>query len=204
MADQSNPWGTTEAADSAAQSADAWGSTPAPADGGGAADWLNSAPAPAPEHFNIMDPFHKTLIPLDSWVTEGSTGSLPTSVRCSGIRIPVDYILNGFQQLMLGMPAPVAIILFSLIAWQFGSAGMGIATLILLIAIGAIGAWSQAMITRAGADRPAVLRGDRPADGDLAGAQPPGRENYPPAAGCDADHASVRLPGAYRDAVRHR
>ena len=71
MADQSNPWGTTEAADSAAQSADAWGSTPAPADGGGAADWLNSAPAPAPEHFNIMDPFHKTLIPLDSWVTEG-------------------------------------------------------------------------------------------------------------------------------------
>ena len=49
MADQSNPWSTTEAADSAAQSADAWGSTPAPADGGGAADWLNSAPAPAPE-----------------------------------------------------------------------------------------------------------------------------------------------------------
>ena len=70
MADQSNPWGTTEAANSAAQSADAWGSTPAPADGGGAADWLNNAPAPAPEHFNIMDPFHKTLIP-DSWVTEG-------------------------------------------------------------------------------------------------------------------------------------
>ncbi len=196
MADQSNPWGTTEAADSAAQSADAWGSTPAPADGGGAADWLNSAPAPAPEHFNIMDPFHKTLIPLDSWVTEGIDWVV-THFRpvFQGIRIPVDYILNGFQQLMLGMPAPVAIILFSLIAWQFGSAGMGIATLI-----------SPDCHRRdwrvvsgddhpgAGADRPAVLRGDRPADGDLAGAQPPGRENYPPAAGCDADHASVRLP----------
>lgn len=71
MADQSNPWDTAPAADSAAQSADAWGtSTPAPADGGGA-DWLSSAPAPQPEHFNIMDPFHKTLIPLDSWVTHG-------------------------------------------------------------------------------------------------------------------------------------
>ena len=150
MADQTNPWGTTEAADSAAQSADAWGSTPAPADGGGAADWLNSAPAPAPEHFNIMDPFHKTLIPLDSWVTEGIDWVV-THFRpvFQGIRIPVDYILNGFQQLMLGMPAPVAIILFSLIAWQFGSAGMGVATLISLIAIGAIGAWSQAMITLA-------------------------------------------------------
>jgi CBS domain-containing protein len=43
MADQSNPWDTAPAADSAAQSADAWGHHPrAPTDGGGA-DWL---PAP--------------------------------------------------------------------------------------------------------------------------------------------------------------
>lgn len=44
MADQNNPWDTTPAADSAAQSADAWG-TPAtaPTDGGGA-DWLTSTP----------------------------------------------------------------------------------------------------------------------------------------------------------------
>ena len=71
MADQNNPWDTTPAADSAAQSADAWG-TPAtaPTDGGGA-DWLTSTPAPNVEHFNILDPFHKTLIPLDNWVTEG-------------------------------------------------------------------------------------------------------------------------------------
>lgn len=40
MADQNNPWDTTPAADSAAQSADAWGTpTTAPTDGGGA-DWL--------------------------------------------------------------------------------------------------------------------------------------------------------------------
>lgn len=150
MADQTNPWDTTPAADSAAQTADAW-STPsgAPADGGGA-DWLTSAPAPAPEHFNIMDPFHKTLIPLDSWVTEGIDWVV-THFRpvFQGIRVPVDYILNGFQQLLLGMPAPVAIILFALIAWQISGVGMGVATLISLIAIGAIGAWSQAMITLA-------------------------------------------------------
>ena len=150
MADQTNPWDTTPAADSAAQTADAW-STPsgAPADGGGA-DWLTSAPAPAPEHFNIMDPFHKTLIPLDSWVTEGIDWVV-THFRpvFQGIRVPVDYILNGFQQLLSGMPAPVAIILFALIAWQISGVGMGVATLISLIAIGAIGAWSQAMITLA-------------------------------------------------------
>ncbi|MEW5190309.1 proline/betaine ABC transporter permease ProW, partial [Citrobacter freundii] len=150
MADQTNPWDTTPAADSAAQTADAW-STPsgAPTDGGGA-DWLTSAPAPTPEHFNIMDPFHKTLIPLDSWVTEGIDWVV-THFRpvFQGIRVPVDYILNGFQQLLLGMPAPVAIILFALIAWQISGVGMGVATLISLIAIGAIGAWSQAMITLA-------------------------------------------------------
>ena len=120
MADQSNPWGTTEAADAAqstaTQSADAWGSSaPAPTDGG-SADWLNSAP-PAPEHFNIMDPFHKTLIPLDSWVTTGIDWVV-THFRpvFQGIRVPVDYILNGFQQMLLGMPAPVAIVIFALIA----------------------------------------------------------------------------------------
>ena len=110
MADQNNPWDTTPAADSAVQSADAWG-TPAtaPTDGGGA-DWLTSTPAPNVEHFNILDPFHKTLIPLDSWVTEGIDWVV-THFRpvFQGVRVPVDYILNGFQQLLLGMPAPVAI-----------------------------------------------------------------------------------------------
>jgi len=150
MADQSNPWATTPATDSAAQSADAWG-TPAPAPtSGGGADWLNSAPAPKQEHFDLLDPFHKTLIPLDSWVTHGIDWVvLHFRPVFQGIRMPVDYILGGFQQLLLGMPAPVAIVVFALIAWQIGGAGMGIASLISLILIGAIGAWSQAMVTLA-------------------------------------------------------
>ncbi|GHL48326.1 hypothetical protein ECZU29_31760 [Escherichia coli] len=121
----------------------------APTDGGGA-DWLTSTPAPNVEHFNILDPFHKTLIPLDSWVTEGIDWVV-THFRpvFQGVRVPVDYILNGFQQLLLGMPAPVAIIVFALIAWQISGVGMGVATLVSLIAIGAIGAWSQAMVTLA-------------------------------------------------------
>lgn len=150
MADQSNPWTTTPATDSTAQAADAWGNpTPAPADTGGA-DWLHSAPAPQAEHFNIMDPFHKTLIPLDNWVTHGIDW-LVIHFRpvFQGIRMPVDYILGGFQQLLLGLPAPIAIALFALIAWQIGGAGIGVAALISLILIGAIGAWSQAMITLA-------------------------------------------------------
>ncbi|MDU7295108.1 MAG: glycine betaine/L-proline ABC transporter ATP-binding protein ProV [Klebsiella pneumoniae] len=117
---------------------------------GGGADWLHSAPAPQPEQFNIMDPFHKTLIPLDSWVTHAIDWIvLHFRPLFQGIRVPIDYILSAFQQLLLGMPAPVAIIVFALIAWQISSLGMGVATLVSLIAIGAIGAWSQAMVTLA-------------------------------------------------------
>ncbi|EOL8946178.1 glycine betaine/L-proline ABC transporter permease ProW [Cronobacter dublinensis] len=152
MTDQTqNPWdtGTADAAANSAGSTDAWGS-PTPTPESGSTDWLTSAPAPAPEHFNIMDPFHKTLIPLDRWVTEGIDWVV-THFRplFQGIRVPVDYILNAFQQLLLGMPAPVAIVLFALVAWQISGVGMGVATLVSLIAIGAIGAWSQAMVTLA-------------------------------------------------------
>lgn len=128
MADQTNPWDTAQVADTTAQTADAWGTPAGVATDGGSTDWLNSAPAPAPEHFSLLDPFHKTLIPLDSWVTEGIDWVV-THFRplFQGIRVPVDYILNGFQQLLLGMPAPVAIILFALIAWQVSGVGMGVA-----------------------------------------------------------------------------
>ncbi len=180
MADQNNPWDTTPAADSAAQSADARG-TPAaaPTDGGGA-DWLTSTPAPNVEHFNILDPFHKTLIPLDSWVTEGIDWVV-THFRpvFQGVRVPVDYILNGFQQLLLGMPAPVAIIVFALIARQISGVGMGVATLVSLIAIGAIGALVTGNgYSGAGANRPAVLYRHRFAVGDLAGEKSASGENY--------------------------
>ncbi|WP_336768707.1 glycine betaine/L-proline ABC transporter permease ProW [Pantoea endophytica] len=160
-ASSSDPWasGGAAPADSSSGSADAWGDPSAASSGGHAAgsnaassssDWLSSAPAPAPEHFNLMDPFHKTWIPLDSWVTEGIDWVVSHFRPVfQGIRVPVDYILSAFQQLLLGMPAPVAIVVFALIAWQIASPAMGIATLVSLIAIGAIGAWSQAMVTLA-------------------------------------------------------
>ncbi|WP_413739642.1 glycine betaine/L-proline ABC transporter permease ProW [Sodalis sp. RH14] len=163
-----DPWGgaaaqqhdavaQTAPANGAGSAADAWGNTATPpADGAGAhtaqqgADWLNSGPAPAPEHFNLLDPFHTTLIPLDTWVTHGIDWVvLHFRPLFQGIRVPVDIILGGFQHLLLGMPAPVAILVFALLAWQMSSLGMGIATLVSLAIIGAIGAWAQAMVTLA-------------------------------------------------------
>ncbi|EEG84192.1 glycine betaine/L-proline transport system permease protein ProW family protein [Proteus penneri ATCC 35198] len=67
---ESDPWSST---DSSSTDADPWG-----AGGGGdidtssaGSDWLDAAPTDvAPDSFNLMDPFHNTLIPLDSWVTD--------------------------------------------------------------------------------------------------------------------------------------
>ena len=157
-ASSSDPWGsptdaatTQPAPDAASSGGDAWGTAPAGGhDAAASGDWLNSAPTPQVEHFNILDPFHKTLIPLDSWVTT-AIDWIVVHFRplFHGIRLPVDYILSAFQNLLLGMPAPVAIIVFALIAWQLSSFSMGVATLVSLVAIGAIGAWSQAMVTLA-------------------------------------------------------
>ncbi|WP_227731226.1 glycine betaine/L-proline ABC transporter permease ProW [Yersinia proxima] len=174
----SNPWATdaatsvapaaTDSTQTLSAAADPWGASMAEGSraAGGAShevasqavqsqaaqstDWLNSAPAAAPEHFSLMDPFHNTWVPLDSWVTHGIDWVvLHFRPLFQGIRVPVDFILSGFQHLLLGMPAPVAILVFALIAWQFSTLGMGVATLVSLIAIGAIGAWSQAMVTLA-------------------------------------------------------
>lgn len=73
--------------------------------------WLNVAPEQH-QHFNILDPFHNTLIPLDRWVTDGIDW-LVTHFRpvFQGIRVPVDFILSGFQHGLESLPAPLAIII---------------------------------------------------------------------------------------------
>ncbi len=207
MADQTNPWGSAPSTDSAAQAADAWGgaSTAAPANGGGA-DWLHSAPAPQPEQFNIMDPFHKTLIPLDSWVTHAIDWIVlhfrplfrgdPRADRLHPQRLPAaavgDTGAGGDYRLRANRPADLQP--------RHGGRHSGIADCHrrhrrVVASHGHSGA---------GPHRPAVLHGYRLAAGDLASAQPAGGENHPPAVGCHADHAGVRLSGADRDAVRHR
>lgn len=153
MTDTANPWQDAtdpNAAQAPNSAGDAWNAAPPATNAHDAGNWLDSAPPPAAEHFSLLDPFKHTLIPLDRWVTEGIDW-LVQNFRplFQGIRAPVDVILNGFQQLLLGMPAPVAIVLFALLAWQASNFGMGLAAAVALVVIGAIGAWSQAMITLA-------------------------------------------------------
>ncbi len=108
-AQNSNPWENASAAPQAADSAQTasdpglvrviprrqpiMGLTPgvrgSRAHDAASSDWLSGAPAPQPEHFSILEPFHKTWIPLDSWVTEG-----------------IDWVVNHFRPVFQGIRVP--------------------------------------------------------------------------------------------------
>lgn len=150
----SDPWSSSSAApsgntaDASSGGGDAWSTGGTSTNSSSSNDWLNATPPPSHEHFSLMDPFHKTLIPLDSWVTH-AIDWVVNNFRpvFQGIRVPVDYILSAFQHLLTSVPSPVAILIFTLIAWQMTNGVMGIATLVSLVVIGAIGAWGDAMVT---------------------------------------------------------
>lgn len=122
-----------------------------------------------------MDPFHKTLIPLDSWVTEGSTGSLPISVRSSGHSCPGGLHSQRFSAAAVRYASPGgyypvrADCTADFRRWD----GRCYADFLdchrchrrVVAGHDNLGA---------GVDRVAVLRGDRSADGDLVGAQSTG------------------------------
>jgi glycine betaine/proline transport system permease protein len=165
MADNSNPWGqSTDAgtADSAAPAANSnpWGSAspnaaasgPGGSAGGDAAasstDWLSNA-APAPEkHFDILHPFQDAVIPLDGWVNDGLEWVV-THFRSvfQAIRWPIDAVLTGVESGLQATPAIIVIIIMALIAWQLAGRRLAIGTLISMVAVGLIGAWSEAMVT---------------------------------------------------------
>lgn len=146
-----DPWAASSAQDQSAVD-DPWGGSSATdtTPDAGSSDWLDAAPTDsiAPDQFNIMDPFQHTLIPLDSWVAHAIDWVvLNFRPVFQGIRAPIDFILSGFEQFLTSLPSPVAIIIFALLAWQLAGRAMGVATFISMIAIGAIGAWSEAMVT---------------------------------------------------------
>ena len=166
MADNSNPWGqtnaTTENTDNASGAASTGASGPGGATGPGgpsgpgggtgnaasSTDWLSNA-APAPEkHFDILHPFQDAVIPLDGWVNDGLDW-IVTHFRSvfQAIRWPIDAVLTGVETGLQATPAIIVIIVMALIAWQLAGRRLAIGTMISMIVVGLIGAWSEAMVT---------------------------------------------------------
>ncbi len=142
----SDPWG--QAATTPATS-DPWGSGEAAGQVSANADWLNSVPVEA-HQFDWLHPFRDALIPFDHWV-ETALSWLVAHGRpiFQAIRVPIDFILSSFDTALTSTPAPIMLLILFLLVWQFAGARLGVASLVSLVVIGLIGAWSQSMTTLA-------------------------------------------------------
>ncbi len=138
-APEANPWASGEPASSSTPS------TPVNT------DWLTAAPtAPEPTPFDWLHPFQETLIPLNVWVDQGLDW-LVDNFRpvFQAIRWPIDAILTSVESTLLAAPALLIILIFVLLAWQMVGCRLAVGTLISLVIVGLIGAWSEAMVTLA-------------------------------------------------------
>ncbi|PMU06691.1 glycine betaine/L-proline ABC transporter permease ProW [Aeromonas salmonicida] len=138
---QADPWGASA---STTVATDPWGSTETEA-----ADWQNQIEATdTSAAVDWLDPFQQALVPLDVWVESG-IGWLVENLRpvFQLIRAPVEVTLNAMTHLLQTVPSTLMMGMLALIAWQMVNGRMALGTLLSLVGIGLIGAWSDAMVT---------------------------------------------------------
>ena len=138
---QADPWGASA---STTVATDPWGSTETEA-----ADWQNQIEATdTSAAVDWLDPFQQALVPLDVWVESGISW-LVENLRpvFQLIRAPVEVTLNAMTHLLQTVPSTLMMGMLALIAWQMVNGRMALGTLISLVGIGLIGAWSDAMVT---------------------------------------------------------
>ena len=138
--DASNPWSPQPAGTGTSDAHSAVGS-----------DWLGAPVVHHDKpHFDWTHPFHDQLIPLGDWVDKGLTWVVDHfRPAFQAIRVPIDTTLSGIEHGLLAVPPILMIFIISLVAWQVRGRRLGLGTFVSLVAIGLIGAWSQAMVTLA-------------------------------------------------------
>jgi glycine betaine/proline transport system permease protein len=105
---------------------------------------------PQAQTFDIFDPFAHAIIPLDMWVEKGLDW-LVVNFRpfFQTIKLPIDAVLKAMESGLSQVPAYIVIVVFGLLAWRLAGVKSAIWSVIALVFIGAIGAWSETMITLA-------------------------------------------------------
>jgi glycine betaine/proline transport system permease protein len=137
-----DPW--SQSTPAAQPASDPWGQA---ADTSSSADWLSSETVEATP-FDPLNPFAEAVLPVDAWVESGLNWLVEHGRPLfQAIRVPIDFILSSFETALVSAPAPFMLMILFLLAWQFSSLKLGVATAVSLTFIGMIGAWSEAMTT---------------------------------------------------------
>lgn len=99
---------------------------------------------------DLFNPFHGAVIPLEDWV-EGALDWVVHYTRdyFQYVKAPVNNVLVAVESTLKAIPQSLLILVVWLASWQAAGRKTGFLALIFMILIGAIGAWSQAMVTLA-------------------------------------------------------
>lgn len=99
---------------------------------------------------NFLNPLELFKIPLDLWVDEllsWIVGNYRWFFQL--LRTPIDFALVGVENLLQSTPQSIALVIAWLVGWQVSDRKTTIFVLLSMIAVGLVGAWSQAMTTLA-------------------------------------------------------
>lgn len=97
----------------------------------------------------MFDIFRYT-IPLDDWIEFGVNWLVGNfRPQFQAIKMPIEWMLNGINDLLLWLPAPVVLILFLIAGWKAAGWKVGLFSIISMGFIGFMGLWSETMTTLA-------------------------------------------------------
>lgn len=142
-----NPWGAP-ATTTAESDSSPWGSSEATTN---SESWLDSvtpaAEVPVPET-DWSHPFQESVIPLGEWVDLGLAWTVENfRPLFQAVRWPIDATLKGVEGALLATPDLLMLLIIGLLAWQAGGRRLALGSVLSMVSIGLIGAWSEAMIT---------------------------------------------------------
>lgn len=96
----------------------------------------------------LLNPFQFYTIPLDDWIS-AVVNYFIENFRSffEAIRIPISWMLEKIQAILLAIPPVIFMLIMGLLAWQIAGRKIAIYSIIALTIVGFIGAWQQAIVT---------------------------------------------------------
>ena len=152
-ASESNPFATAESSDNPFATddavADPWGNAEQSSEEITASEnWLSADTSEEVLEPTLLDPFPEAIIPLGDWVDTGLDWVVANfRPFFTAVKAPIDATLNSIELLLNATPPLLMIAILALLAWQLSGKRLAITTVIGLLFIGAIGAWSETMVT---------------------------------------------------------
>lgn len=144
----SNPWAdASEQQGSGGSSSNPWGSAGS-TESDTSSDWLSGAESIEQVQNTFAEPFKTEWFDIQGGVENGIDWIVENfRLFFQLVKQPVDLALSAFDATLLNVPPLVMVAIFGLVAWQLAGLRLGIAAIVGMIAMGAIGAWEQAMTT---------------------------------------------------------